>query len=135
MDHAAPTSALSTTIPPPSHIFPRTPSLPSFSPTRQRGPYTYKKHSEKFDIEWHNGGEYVSFYTHTMYSWDASRAPPGIDPATETLSSPYVVAVALKTLVVDNLELVSDVLAKVRCASQADSGPSLVPGDTPDPIC
>jgi len=80
----------------------------------ERGPYAYKKMSEKFDIEWHNHGEYVSFYTQTYYVWDSSRAAPGLDPETDMITSPYVVAIGLKALVVDNLDLVPDFLEKVH---------------------
>jgi hypothetical protein len=52
------------------------------------GPFAYNEYYYKFDIEWSDGGDTVTYYNQRFYTFDQSRTGPGLTEFTE-VTIPY----------------------------------------------
>lgn len=52
------------------------------------GPYAYDEYFIKFDINWSDGGDTVTYYTYRYYIFNQERSGPGLKE-TDTIKMPY----------------------------------------------
>mmetsp|Transcript_28012 Transcript_28012/g.47086 ORF Transcript_28012/g.47086 Transcript_28012/m.47086 type:complete len:810 (-) Transcript_28012:345-2774(-) len=63
----------------------------------QRGPYSYREYYVKFDIEWSDGGDTVTYNTQKYYLWNAERSGAGLTQEDE-LMLPYPTVIGFEYL-------------------------------------
>lgn len=62
------------------------------------GPYAFREYFYKFDIEWSDDGDTVTYNTQKYYVFDESRTGPGLT-LNDSLTLPYVTPLAFQYLI------------------------------------
>lgn len=63
----------------------------------EKGPYAYDEYYNKFDIEWSDGGDVVTYNTQRFYVFNAERTAPGLSE-NDNLTLPYATVIGFQYL-------------------------------------
>ena len=61
------------------------------------GPYSFDEYYVKFDIEWSDGGDTVTYNTQKYYLWNQENSGPGLTQE-DQLTLPYATAIGFQFL-------------------------------------
>jgi hypothetical protein len=74
----------------------------------QLGPYAYDEYYVKFDIEWTDDGDTVTYYTQKYYLFNKDETLPGLSEH-DNITLPYVTAIGFEYLL-NTIPVEADVL-------------------------
>lgn len=74
----------------------------------ERGPYVYDEYFQKFDIEWTDGGNVVTYNTYRYYIYNSEKSGPGLSEY-DNITLPYAAVLGFEYLLTQVPESVQQI--------------------------